>query len=119
MNECQEFASGAKAVEIIDAELSRQVRHAKMVLGSGSLAVGRAETEVFENQATAVVRSDLGCLPPGACLFAKASKHGLVEAIGIGMGWIPRRVEPVVLFRGIGNGAGCANVIVRGPTPST
>jgi hypothetical protein len=49
------------------------------------LAVGRPESELFENQGSAVVQPDLCWLPPGA----------LVEAIGIGIGWIPRTVEPV------------------------
>ena len=46
--------------KIIGLERSLPVRLAKIVFGSGFLAVRRAESEVFENQATAVVQADLG-----------------------------------------------------------
>ena len=71
--------------KIIGLERSLPVRLAKIVFGSGFLAVRRAESELVENQGSAVVQSELGWLPLGA----------LVEAIGIGIGWIPRTVEPV------------------------
>ena len=76
---------GAFGWKIIAPKRSLLVRIAKMVFGSGFLAVGRAESELVENQGSAVVQSELGWLPLGA----------LVEAIGIGIGWIPRTVEPV------------------------
>ena len=50
---------------------------------------------VFENQDAAVVQMDFGCFPCLAYFFAKASKHTLVVAIWIGIGWIPGTVEPV------------------------
>lgn len=49
------------------------------------MTVRWAESELVENQGSAVVQSDLGWLPAGA----------LVEAFGIGIGLIPRTVEPV------------------------
>ena len=59
----------------------------------------------FENQSAAVIQMDFGCLPCLAYFFAtffakatkvrKASKHTLVVAIWIGIGWIPGTVEPV------------------------
>jgi hypothetical protein len=70
---------------MIASERSLPVRFAKMVFGSGFMAVGRAESELVEKQGSAVVQSELGWLPPAA----------LVEAFGIGIGWIPRTVEPV------------------------
>jgi hypothetical protein len=76
---------GAFGGKIIASKRSLLVRLAKMVFGSGFLAVGRAESELVENQGSAVVQSNLGWLPPGA----------LVEAIGIWIGWIPRTIEPV------------------------
>jgi hypothetical protein len=69
----------------IDRERSFPSRLAKMVFGSGFMAVGRVESEPVENQGWAVVQPDLCWLPAGA----------LVEAFGIGIGWIPRTVEPV------------------------
>ena len=77
----------------IDRERSLPVRHAKMVLGSGFMAGGRAESELVENQGSAVVQSELGWLPPGA----------LVEAIGIAGVWISGTVEPVEVRFVIGN----------------
>ena len=63
-------------VVFIDCERSFPARVAKMVFGSGFVAVGRAESELVQNQCSAVVQSELGWLPPGA----------LGEAIGIGIG---------------------------------
>ena len=69
--------------KIIASKRSLLVHLAKIVFGSGFLAARWAESELVENQGSAVVQSNLGWLPPGA----------LVEAIGIG--WIPGTVEPV------------------------
>ena len=53
-----------------------------MVFGSGFMALGRVDSELVENQGSAVVQPDLCWLQPGA----------LVEAIGIRIGLIPRTV---------------------------
>jgi hypothetical protein len=60
---------------------------------------------VFENQDAAVVQLDFGCLPCLAYFFAtffakatkvrKATKHKLVEAVRVGIRWIPGTIEPV------------------------
>ena len=83
---------GAFGWKIIASKRSLLVRLAKIVFGSGFLAARWAESELVENQGSAVVQSELGWLPPGA----------LVEAIGIG--WIPGTVEPVEVRFVIGDG---------------
>ncbi len=100
--------------KFIGLERSFPIRLSKIVVGSGFLAVRWAESEIFENQGAAVVQSDLGLLPPGA----------LVEAIGIGIGWIPRADEPVEVRFVVGNRVffirrkGAGGILRRGADPT-
>ncbi len=77
--------------KITSSELSLPVRLAKIDFGSGFLAVGRAESEVFENQGAAVIQSELGWLPTGALVEAfrrKAFRRSLPK--GQVKNWLPK-----------------------------
>jgi hypothetical protein len=54
---------GAFGGKIIASKRGLLVRLAKMVFGSGFMAVGRAESEIVENQGSAVVQLDFGGMP--------------------------------------------------------
>jgi hypothetical protein len=66
-------------------ERSSPDRFAKISFGGGFSASLSGSSGGFENQDAAVVQMDFRCFP---CL-------ALVEAVGIGIGWIPGTVEPV------------------------
>ena len=79
--------------KIITRERSPPSRHAKDYFSSGYLGALRAESGIFEDQDAAIAERDFIGLPGG----------GLVEALGLGVGWVPRLVEPVQIRLVIGD----------------
>ena len=75
-------------VEFIHRERSSPDRFAKLFFGSffwHRLFFSPGGSDVFENQRSTFVQMDFGRLP---CL-------ALVEAIRVGIRWVPRTVEPI------------------------
>jgi hypothetical protein len=75
--------SGEFTAKFICSERSSPSRFAKISFGGGFSAILSGSSAVFENQDTAIFQMDFGRLP---CL-------ALVEAIRVGIRWVPRTVE--------------------------
>ena len=77
----------------IQRERSSPSRFAKISFGGGFSAILSGSSAVFENQDAAIFQMDFGRLP---CL-------ALVEAIRVGIRWVPRTVEPIEVGFVVGN----------------